>query len=1245
MRIVAVRGSNIASLASKFEVDLESGVLGSSGLFAITGPTGAGKSTLLDCICLALYDKTPRLSGPGGVPVGHAEQDEADRVRANDVRSLLTRGEGSGWAEVDFVGLDNQRYRAKWSVRRARSRATGRLQAQEVTLVNLDSDEDLTGTKTETLGALEDRIGLSFEQFRRSVMLAQGEFAAFLKAKDGVRAELLEKMTGTEIFGRLSRLAFARHKAELAAQQELRVRLDSLGIKTTEERTALQEHIAAAGPEVAVAQATVEGLGATLAWHRRKAELQQLVVDGTTSLAGDEAQWVGAETRRERLAAAMRVRPLKPRVDSVGLAQGVLAEARKEEVAAQCEQQMAKSNLGKAEARLKASAAEYAGAVKAGTDTAMEVESARSLDTRLTRQEELCNASSAKVKLLSGTAAQAAQSTAETRERLDKVSADNAGALSWLNNHKRAGPAAQDIDNCLSLLSRFQAAGDDGVRADSQVAEARTALEEAQTSLTRLRKKLEQARAEQESSEASLKELEDSAPSVSRAELEDALDAVGTVGERLQQARALAATAGSLAAQHEAAVANGSEAQAAGNQAAADRNSAQNEKDIAAARLAEARQALARAEAAATLEERRALLESGHECPLCGATEHPWAAGSPLTELLDAQGEKVTELERELAILVSTIAACNEKVLAAEAQAQGAAVTVEKLGRKLEEVETKWRVARGAGTDTDTGLPARPVGDEVAGALEVLSRDHSVEVARLEELRRVLRKHEAQVGKLRSLMETQRARVKRQLGAVERQEANLHKLREQLGTLETAAAGQRTEIARLTGALARYVEGYEDWREGLDSDSAGFIQTVGKEAAEYVAKQRQMDVGNKEAETLVPELARIEAEARQLAARLEEGRGELEKFSLERSRMEAERKPLLGGMTVEKFQLELKQRVEMAAQGLEKDRVAVERGTAAVAAAAARCQAGSTGVETRATELAGAQGLLEAGLAELGVELAKVSELLELPDEWIAKEKQALDALKEALGKSKAVLAERKEQLDRHVGTGAPETDLEETQKLHAEGRQALAELEERLQELRVDLRNDDKARKQAADLQRRMEEQEAVLSVWGKLELLIGSADGRKFRKFAQGLTLDALLVHANVHLDELAPRYRLQRVPGHDLGLQIIDRDMGDEVRSINSLSGGESFLASLALALGLASLSSSETPVESLFIDEGFGTLDRETLEAALAALDGLQATGRKVGVISHVQGLAEHIGIQVRMDKVGAGRSTVTVSTHP
>lgn len=164
--------------------------------------------------------------------------------------------------------------------------------------------------------------------------------------------------------------------------------------------------------------------------------------------------------------------------------------------------------------------------------------------------------------------------------------------------------------------------------------------------------------------------------------------------------------------------------------------------------------------------------------------------------------------------------------------------------------------------------------------------------------------------------------------------------------------------------------------------------------------------------------------------------------------------------------------------------------------------------------------------------------------------------------------------------------------------------------------RLDDQRLQASSALQTQISTQAAVNDTWAKLGGLIGSADGKRFRNIAQQLTLDILLGYANRHLQDLSRRYRLERV-AETLALQVVDQDMGDEIRSVHSLSGDESFLLSLALALGLASLSSNRVRVESLFIDEGFGSLDADTLRVAIDALDSLQAMGRKVGVISHVQ----------------------------
>ncbi|MEG3023481.1 MAG: AAA family ATPase, partial [Akkermansia sp.] len=202
MRILAIRGKNLASLEGEFEVDFTVDPLKSAGIFAITGSTGSGKSTLLDTICLALFNDTPRINRASD------NADIADvkelTIKQKDSRNILRRGTADGYAEVDFVALSGDKYRARWGVRRSRDKIDGSLQNATYKVSNLTSNSELQGGKTELLQLVRELIGLTFDQFTRAVLLAQGDFATFLKAAPKEKAELLEKLTGTDIYSRIS---------------------------------------------------------------------------------------------------------------------------------------------------------------------------------------------------------------------------------------------------------------------------------------------------------------------------------------------------------------------------------------------------------------------------------------------------------------------------------------------------------------------------------------------------------------------------------------------------------------------------------------------------------------------------------------------------------------------------------------------------------------------------------------------------------------------------------------------------------------------------------------------------------------------------------------------------------------------------------------------------------------------------------------------------------------------------------
>ena len=217
MKILSLRLKNLNSLKGEWKIDFTREPFASSGLFAITGPTGAGKTTLLDALCLALYHRTPRMSSLS--------------ASGNE---LMTRHTADCLAEVEFA-VRGTAYRAFWSQRRARDRAEGALQAPRVELARLDG-QIITDRINDKLRETERLTGLDFERFTKSMLLAQGGFAAFLEASANQRAELLEELTGSEIYGRLSQRVFEQAREARQQLEQWQARADGVELLSSEQR-------------------------------------------------------------------------------------------------------------------------------------------------------------------------------------------------------------------------------------------------------------------------------------------------------------------------------------------------------------------------------------------------------------------------------------------------------------------------------------------------------------------------------------------------------------------------------------------------------------------------------------------------------------------------------------------------------------------------------------------------------------------------------------------------------------------------------------------------------------------------------------------------------------------------------------------------------------------------------------------------------------------------------------------------
>ena len=221
MRILAIRGKNLASIEGEFEIDFRKEPLCSAGIFAITGPTGAGKSTILDAMCIALYSRTPRLNNITNCNA--IEVHGKKEILENNINTILRRGKSEGYAEVDFKAVDGNEYRTRWSIARAKNNPAGNFKTASYDVTNLTTGEHTIYTVTEHKALLPKLIGLTFEQFTRAVLLAQGNFTAFLKAEDNEKATILQTLTGTEIYKRISEIIYRRNdeaKKELALIEE-----------------------------------------------------------------------------------------------------------------------------------------------------------------------------------------------------------------------------------------------------------------------------------------------------------------------------------------------------------------------------------------------------------------------------------------------------------------------------------------------------------------------------------------------------------------------------------------------------------------------------------------------------------------------------------------------------------------------------------------------------------------------------------------------------------------------------------------------------------------------------------------------------------------------------------------------------------------------------------------------------------------------------------------------------------------
>lgn len=993
MKILAIRGKNIASLEGEFEVDFASEPLASANIFAISGPTGAGKSSLLDTMCLALFARTPRTEQAKELNVRLKDISD-DVLVQSDPRFLLRRGTANGYAETDFIALDGHRYRARWSVSRAREKETGRLQSPRLSLFNLDKDTEEQGTRSDLQQRIVELIGLSFDQFTRSVLLAQNDFSTFLKAEQSEKAALLEKLTGTELYSQISRRIYEKNTEARAAFDAIQTQMTGIELLSEEEEDSLKRQ--AQEIETLLKQLEI----AKKEWHARN----EVVNSTTLLLTRKETEQKEAG---ERFTRALQLRD-------------------------------------QAKQALDTKAKEVTALTQTWKDLQPQLREARQLDLELVHAEKQLNEYK---KLLAETETK----NQETQKRIAIITSslkqsedEKTGIKEWFAKYKEKETIAAQLP---SLLLHLDAAE----RTYALIEKSKDEEKKTEQEVEALTKKAvlanqQVARKEEEVKVLNVqcKQAEEDVKKVNIAEVEREKEAVLAKREHLLQEQLLFSSAG---------------------------------KDA---------------------KELREKLTENTPCPVCGSIDHPYASKEMHARMQEIQAEiiRFTQQSNALDLLLKETAAKR--------------TALDKLRERIVAANKEW-------TDMEK------LRTELNNAIGLLD------------------------GKAKQLRATQKEYA--------------------------------DELNRALSATDKLF-GNDLWQTKWKQDPLDFRQKLTSFVADWQTKEKRIQ----ELERLLSGLKSEQKSYAEFAASLQ--------------------KELTAAREAHNTHLATYRKVQ------EKRSLLLEGKPADVVEASYNDQ-----IEQKKKEVEQLQQTL--------TEQSGIAEQARGQQEQIAKD---LALLNETLTVARKELAEWLEKYNETSGGILPEERWSKTVELKSG----------------VDfrLKNQEANKKKIAGLKEEADRRQRISEQWAKLNELAGSADGGKFRRIAQSYTLDVLLNYANVQLQSLTNRYRLERVPD-TLALQVIDREMCDEIRTVHSLSGGESFLVSLALALGLSSLSSNRMKVESLFIDEGFGSLDAETLRMAMDALENLRTQGRKIGVISHVHEMTERIPVRIQVNRLGSGRSSIVV----
>ena len=1217
MRIQNIRFQNLNSLTGIWEIDLTRPDFVSAGIFAITGPTGAGKTTILDAICLALYGRTPRL-----------------KTLSDSENEIMSRQTGECMAEVVFQIASGRRYRCHWSQRRARKSPEGRLQAARHEIADADSGQIICAQKRDMARVVTEITGLDFDRFTRSMMLAQGGFSAFLDASADSRAPILESITGTEKYSRISMLVHERHRQEKLLLEDMRKELAGKPLLPADEEQALRQQLSRLEEQGRQSRSQAQQLQQALQWLQgldtARSQLAQVEAE-EEKLSLREQAFRPQALRLEQAQRAARLEGSYSALLQLRHQQSLLTEQRQNHAT---ELPRLQEKLQEARHKQEEYARQLEQAKAEQTRQTPLLHQVRALDIQLESSEKEVRRVLLEVRQQEQALASLKARRDSRRQALDDLLREQAAVENWLGSHAADAGLVEQLSGIEAGIQRVH-------DLEQKQQQRSMALQQISQQLENGKARLAERLRRQEIAAAELSQLENRRRNL-LAEKEKLLEGrslfqwqeeCNAIQKKILLLQTIEKALNDVFLYHSELqhwrqqLQQWQEKHQQSKKLLEQQQALRDALEISLASLERERMLALRI---ASLEQHRASLEEGHACPLCGSLEHPYLLqGLPASD----NWQQVEDVRRRFTVTDQQCAALRERLTGLEQSLLVGMEDARSLQDKLQEAQNYLaQLAEKAGLPSllrESPENAVTFVREQQGRMDEFLRELYQRISTADKLEKACQMLESNLPRLqeqRMMLDQAVEQLKHELDMTT---AEQQRVRQEAGQLQQEEEqGKQT----LDTMLAAYGLGT------TDTELLSILSVLKARRAEWERRTAEMTRLTASRQELELSAGQHDQEVKSQQAHLESQQREAREREGQWKKLHEQRLALFAEKDVQEVEADLAQAVSRDEQRLADQTAAVSRMSDVVTMTESAIREKDALLASIAEQSvhagqAFAQGLEQEAFADERSFLQAC-----LP----AEERESLERLSQELHAARMELAGRGRAAREHLAT---ETAKALTTKDREELGQELAVLEQHQAALQQEqgsclqrLADNERLRQEQRVLVERIEQQERVFEQWSALQELIGSADGKKFRNIVQQMNLELMVAHANRQLVKMTDRYLLE-VGNGTLELNIRDNYQAGELRSTKNLSGGESFLVSLALALGLSQMASRTTRVDSLFLDEGFGTLDEDALDTALSTLASLQQRGKLIGIISHVQGLKERVPTQIEVLPIGGGKSRI------